>query len=263
MILNKNSNNKTVHEIPKYNNLTETNVKDNFKSRIYEKQNNILLNSTKHNRIKSLHLKTNSNYYKNDEKYTNSISVQKKNVKSTNTTPISLRVKNINSNLNDHLTVDNNYIKFYSVNKKDSLRDNNLINKSSKQINNITDSYNIKTTENKLPLYQKAYKNKNILERNKKDSLSLNKINLLTYEKKTNLIKKDNINLLNNIINYRPLEDKNNNMKYEKPIKLNLQLLNSNINSNSSHNLSENNRNENKMPLINQQKKNIINQNNK
>ena len=122
----------------------------------------------------------------------------------------------------------------------------------------------LKSVENKIPLYQKAFNNTNILERNSNNNLYLNnnQLNILTYDKSPNIIKKDNRKiLLNNIKNYPSIEDKNNNKKSEKPIKLKLDVINSpfqnnsnKTNINSKYNLSENNRIENKMPLINQRR---------
>ena len=236
IILSSNKVYKNYHDNAKLTNLTEPNINKNFKNRIFEKTNKILTNSTKHNRIRSL------NFQKNLR------------------TPITLRIK---TDINNK----RNYLQYYSVNKKDSLLiNNNYVNNSAKQINKNNNKYylNLKPVENKLPLYQKAYKGKNFLERNK-DNKSLN---ILTLDKKIKTIKKENRNnILNDIKNYPSIDEKNNNQKNEKPVKLKLELLNTNSHNNKVHsdinqkyNLSESNKNEAVMPLINQQRRDITNQ---
>ena len=250
---------------PKNDNLTEPNNKNIFKSRFIEKTNNIITNSSKHNRIRSLNLKTNSFNSMNDEKNNNSLSIMmKKNIQTNYNLSENNKKKMVN-----FYPIENNNIKYHSVNKKNTiLLDNNIINNNSYQVhnNNMCD-IRLKSVENKIPLYQKAFNNTNILERNSNNNLYLNnnQLNILTYYKSPNIIKKDNRKiLLNNIKNYPSIEDKNNNKKSEKPIKLKLDVINSlfqnnsnKTNINSKYNLSENNRIENKMPLINQRR--IIN----
>lgn len=261
IILSSNKIYKNYHDNAKLTNLTEPNINKNFKNRIFEKTNKILTNSTKHNRIKSLNFQKNSSYPNNEEINDNSLSIiQRNSIKLNMKTPITLRIK---TDINNKM----NYLQYYSVNKKDSLLiNNNYVNNSAKQINKNNNKYylKLKPVENKLPLYQKAYKGKNILERNKDN----NSLNILTIDKKIKTIKKDNRNnILNDIKNYPSIEEKNNNQKNEKPVKLKLELLNTNSHNNKVHsdinqkyNLSESNKNEAVMPLINQQRRDITNQ---
>ena len=261
IILSSNKVYKNYHDNAKLTNLTEPNINKNFKNRIFEKTNKILTNSTKHNRIRSLNFQKNSSYPNNEEINDNSLSIiQRNSIKLNMRTPITLRIK---ADINNKM----NYLQYYSVNKKDSLLiNNNYVNNSAKQINKNNNKYylNLKPVENKLPLYQKAYKGKNFLERNK-DNKSLN---ILTLDKKIKTIKKENRNnILNDIKNYPSIDEKNNNQKNEKPVKLKLELLNTNSHNNKVHsdinqkyNLSESNKNEAVMPLINQQRRDITNQ---
>ena len=261
IILSSNKVYKNYHDNAKLTNLTEPNINKNFKNRIFEKTNKILTNSTKHNRIRSLNFQKNSSYPNNEEINDNSLSIiQRNSIKLNMRTPITLRIK---TDINNKM----NYLQYYSVNKKDSLLiNNNYVNNSAKQINKNNNKYylNLKPVENKLPLYQKAYKGKNFLERNKDN----NSLNILTLDKKIKTIKKENRNnILNDIKNYPSIDEKNNNQKNEKPVKLKLELLNTNSHNNKVHsdinqkyNLSESNKNEAVMPLINQQRRDITNQ---
>jgi hypothetical protein len=117
-----------------------------------------------------------------------------------------------------------------------------------------------------LPLYTKTLRKTNILDRNKNDNLPLNnQLNILTYDQKPINFKKDNLNIiLNNIKNLPSIDDSNNNIKPDKPIKLKMEYMNpinqnNKIHSKTKYNSSENNRNEKKMPLINHQRRIIIN----
>ena len=258
------SNMKNKNNNLKFENLTEPNMNINFKNRINEKTNTLLPNSTKSNRIKSLNLRKNSIPSNNDNNNSSNI-IDKKIINSNYGTPITLRV--IKDNKKMIGTLENkHYLKYFSVNKKNTLQtENNNINNSVKQINKGDRTLNLrlKSVENKLPLYQKAFKNSHILERNKNDNFPLNnKINILTYDNISNVVK-DNINIIkNNLKPYSSHDDKDNNKKFEKPIKLKLELLNNKMisNKNEKYNLSENNRNENNIPLI--QKRNVNNYNN-
>ena len=255
-----NTNNKKIYDIPKFSkltNFTEPNINNKYKNRI-ENPNTILTNSAKSNKLKSLNLKKISSNHFNDEENNNSISsIQTKRLRLNQMIPLS------NNSIDDK-----KYFNYFSVNKKNSvLIDINHINSqkeldSKKNMNNIR----LKSVENKLPLYQKAFKKSNISNRNNNEnSLNNNKLNILTYDKIPNNIITDKKKIiLNDIKNYPSNDDINyNNIKIEKPIKLKIGLLNSNQIKNQSNLISKNNslENNNKMPYINQQR-NIITYNN-
>ena len=246
-----NTNNKKIYDIPKFRkltNFTEPNINNKYKNRI-ENPNTILTNSEKSNKLKSLNLKKISSNHFNDEENNNSISsIQTKRLRLNQMIPLS-----------NNSMVDKKYFNYFSVNKKNSvLIDTNYINSQKeidikKNMNNIR----LKSVENKLPLYQKAFKKSNISNRNNNEnSLNNNKLNILTYDKIPNNIITDKKKIiLNDIKNYPSNDDINyNNIKIEKPIKLKIGLLNSNQFKNQSNLISKNNslENNNKMPYINQ-----------
>ena len=269
LMITNNNNNKNLYKINKLNNLTETSINNKFKKRIIEKANNILTNSAKNKKIKYLTLKTNSSDSNNDED--NDTLTNKHNKINNQITPISLRIKDLKYNydpMKDYLIEDKNNINYYSANKKNSLLiDNGGINNEKKlNRNNKGHEIRLKSFENKLPLYTKTLRKTNILDRNKNDNLPLNnQLNILTYEQKPINFKKDNLNIvLNNIKNLPSIDDSNNNIKPDKPIKLKMEYMNpinqnNKIHSKTKYNSSENNRNEKKMPLINHQRRIIIN----
>ena len=263
LMITNNNNNKNLYKINKTNNLTETSTNNNFKKRIIEKANNILTNSAKNKKLKYLTLKPNSFESYNDENNNSLLNINNK-INNHHITPISLRIKDLNYNNNpmkDYLIEDKYNLNYHSVNKKNSiLIDNYNINNEKKlSKNNKSNGIRLKSFDNKLPLYTKTLKKANILERNKNDNLPLNnQLNILTYGQKTTNHKKDNLNiLLNNIKNFPSNDDNNSNIKTEKPIKIKMENINQNnkIHSKTKYKLSENNRNEQKMPLINLQKK--------
>ena len=129
--------------------------------------------------------------------------------------------------LNGNSIEDKKYFNYFSVNKKNSiLIDTNYIN-NQKEINSKDTMNNLRlnSVDKKLPLYQKTFKNINILDRNNNISLNNNKLNIISLNKISHSIIKDKKNMiLNNIKNYPYIED--NNIKLEKPVKLKLELLN-------------------------------------
>lgn len=253
------SNNKNIYINPKLEISTEPNSNNNFKNRVNEKSNMLLTDSMKCKKIKSLNLRKNS--FSNEENNNSIPIIDKKKTNKNYGTPTTIRVIKDNREMIE-LLENKHYIKYFSVNKKNTLQiENNFINNSAKQINKRELNLRLKSVENKLPLYKKAFRNSNILERNKKENFLLNnKLNIITYDKISN---KDNRNILiNNIKNYSSNDDKDNTIKFEKPIKLKLELLNSKITNNKNnekYHLSENNRKENNMPLIIQPKRIVSN----
>ena len=275
LLLNSN-NNKKIYASPKFdlNNLTEPNKTDKYKNRVNDKAKSILINSEKRKNLKSLNVQKNSSYSINDEEYNNSLTIlqKKKSMKENRITPTSLRINRENKNIiNDYSIEDKKYLKFFSVNKKNSLLIDSNYNNSEKKINEKNKVCNIrlKSVENKIPLYQKALIKTNIVNRNGNEDFSLknNKINIMTYDNKSNNIKKDHkYNILNNYNNFPLIDESNNNIKFVKPIKLKIELLNSNnqsnkehSNSNTKYNSPENSLSENKMPFINQKRRIITN----
>ena len=222
--------------------------------------------------MNSLYLIKNSSYCSiDDEVDSNSKPIQNnKNINAYQGTPISIRLKN-----NNDSPYNINYIKFHSVNKKNNiLTDTNLIHNNEKQINKNDKIYNmrLKSVDDKLPLYQKAFKgtlssqkNKEIYtrisDRNKKNNISLNnkKINRITYDNFDNAIKKDDLSsLINNQKIYPLIDDKHTTLK---PVILKLELKkdknenNRHSNDSLKYNSLENNNNDAKMPLISQQRR--------
>ena len=156
--------------------------------------------------------------------------------------------------------------------------DPNLINKNENQINFNNKIYGIKVKniDEKLPLYQKAFKGtlsssrkkdfySHILDRNKNNiSLKNNKIKMLNLESMSNFIQNENSNnLLEKKSIYPSIEENhrnNNNPKLNKPMKLKLDFLNvMQIDKNHSISASKYNvtdiNSKAKMPLIIKQKK--------
>ena len=265
------NNNKNSYDELNFIRLTQNNNKNNFKNKIKEK-NKILANSSKNSRMNSLYLIKNSSYCSiDDEVDSNSKPIQNnKNINAYQGTPISIRLKN-----NNDSPYNINYIKFHSVNKKNNiLTDTNLIHNNEKQINKNDKIYNmrLKSVDDKLPLYQKAFKgtlssqkNKEIYtrisDRNKKNNISLNnkKINRITYDNFDNAIKKDDLSsLINNQKIYPLIDDKHTTLK---PVILKLELKkdknenNRHSNDSLKYNSLENNNNDAKMPLISQQRR--------
>ena len=218
--INSNSINK-LYDNPKFiklTNFTEPNINNNFKNRIKEKSNTILTNSAKAKKLKSLDLRKISSYPINDkENNNNSLS---------NVTTKRMQINPMNR-LNGSSIEDKKYFNYFSVNKKNSiLIDTNYIN-NQKEINSKDTKNNLRlnSVDKKLPLYQKTFKNINILDRNNNISLNNNKLNIVSLNKISHSIIKDKKNMiLNNIKNYPYIED--NNIKLEKPVKLKLELLN-------------------------------------
>ena len=261
-------------------NLTEPNIKNNLRNNMSIKSKSIFTNSTKNNRVDLVYLNKNSSQGAIDEVNTNNDSlIQKKSIPINSVTPTSIRIKN-NPMLTKEYTLDSkSHKKYHSVNKKNSIMiAPNLINKNEQQINYNNKIYGIrvKSVDEKLPLYQKAFKGtlvssrkkdfySHILERNKNNiSIKNNKINMLNLENMSNIIQNENVNNLLEKKNFYPsIEDNhrnNNNTKLKKPMKLKLDFLNV-IQINKNHSVSSSKYNatdinsQAKMPLIIQQKK--------
>ena len=260
-------------------NLTEPNITNNLRNNMIIKSKSIFTNSTKNNRIDFLYLNKNTSQGSMEEVNNNNDSfIQKKSMPINSVTPTSIRIKN-NPMLTKDYTLDSkSHAKYHSVNKKNSIMiDPNLIHKNENQINYNNKIYGIrfKNTDEKLPLYQKAFKGtlvssrkkdfySHILDRNKNNiSLKNNKINMLNLENMSNIIQNENANNLLEKKNFYPsIEDNhrnNNNTKLKKPMKLKLDILNvMQINKNHSISASKYNvtdiNSQSKMPLIIQQK---------
>ena len=268
-------------------NLTEPNIKNNLRNNMTLKSKSIFTNSTKNNRIDFLYLNKNSSQGSMDEVNSNNDSlIQKKSIPINSVTPTSIRVKNNPMLTNDYTLDGKGHAKYHSVNKKNSIMiDPNLIHKNENQINYNNKIYGlrVKNVEDKLPLYQKAFKGtlissrkkdfySHILDRNRNNiSLKNNKMNMLNLENMSNIIQNENSNNLLEKKNFYPsIEDShrnNNNIKMKKPMKLKLDFLNvMQINKNHSISASKYNvtdiNSQAKMPLIIQQKKVSTNPNN-
>jgi hypothetical protein len=268
-------------------NLTEPNIKNNLRNNMTIKSKSIFTNSTKNNRVDLIYLNKNTSQGAIDEVNTNNDSlIQKKSIPINSVTPTSVRIKN-NPILTKEYTLDSkSHKKYHSVNKKNSIMiDPNLIHKNEQQINYNNKIYGIrvKSVDEKLPLYQKAFKGtlissrkkdfySHILERNKNNiSLKNNKIKMLNLESMSNFIQNENSNnLLEKKSIYPSIEENhrnNNNPKLNKPMKLKLDFLNvMQIDKNHSISASKYNvtdiNSQAKMPLIIQQKNiatNLIN----
>jgi serine/threonine protein phosphatase PrpC len=262
-------------------NLTEPNITNNLRINLTTKSKSIFTNSTKNNRVDFLYLNKNSSQGAIDEANTNNDSlIQKKSIPINSVTPTSIRIKNKPMLPRDYALDSKSHAKYHSVNKKNSIMiDPNLIHKNENQINYNNKIYGIrfKNVDEKLPLYQKAFKGtlvssrkkdlySHILDRNKNNlSLKNNKINMINLENMSNIIQNENANNLLEKKNFYPsIEDShrnNNNIKLKKPTKLKLDFLNS-IQINKNHSISASKysvtdiNSQPKMPLIIQQKKN-------
>lgn len=260
-------------------NLTEPNITNNLRNNMIIKSKSIFTNSTKNNRADFLYLNKNTSQGSIEEVNSNNDSlIQKKSMPINSVTPTSIRIKN-NPMLTKDYTLDSkSHAKYHSVNKKNSIMiDPNLIHKNENQINYNNKIYGMrfKNTDEKLPLYQKAFKGtlvssrkkdfySHILDRNKNNiSLKNNKINMLNLESMSNIIQNENANNLLEKKNFYPsIEDNhrnNNNTKLKKPMKIKLDILNvMQINKNHSISASKYNvtdiNSQSKMPLIIQQK---------
>jgi hypothetical protein len=108
----------------------------------------------------------------------------------------------------DYALDSKSHAKYHSVNKKNSIKiDPNLIHKNENQINYNNKIYGIrfKNVDEKLPLYQKAFKGtlvssrkkdlySHILDRNKNNlSLKNNKINMINLDNMTVNLTEPNI----------------------------------------------------------------------
>ena len=258
-------------------NLTEPNIKNNLRNNMAIKSKSIFTNSTKNNKIDYLYLNKNASHGCIDEVNSNNDSlIQKKSIPINSVTPTSIRIKRNPMLTNDYTVDGKNHAKYHSVNKKNTIMiDPNLFHKKENQINYNNKIYGIrvKNVEDKLPLYQKAFKGtlvssrkkdlySHILERNKNNiSLKNNRINMLNLENMSNIIQNENANNLLDKKNFYPsIEDNhNNNAKMKKPMKLKLDFLNvMQINKNHSISASKYNvtdiNSKTKMPLIQQKK---------
>jgi hypothetical protein len=261
-------------------NLTEPNITNNLRNNNIIKSKSIFTNSTKNNRADFLYLNKNSSEGAFDEVNTNNDSlIHKKSIPINSVTPTSIRIKKSPMLAKDYTLDSKSHAKYHSVNKKNSIMiDPNLINKNENQINFNNKIYGIKVKniDEKLPLYQKAFKGtlsssrkkdfySHILDRNKNNiSLKNNKIKMLNLESMSNFIQNENSNnLLEKKSIYPSIEENhrnNNNPKLNKPMKLKLDFLNvMQIDKNHSISASKYNvtdiNSQAKMPLIIKQKK--------
>ena len=261
-------------------NLTEPNITNNLRNNNIIKSKSIFTNSTKNNRADFLYLNKNSSEGAIDEVNTNNDSlIHKKSIPINSVTPTSIRIKKSPMLAKDYTLDSKSHAKYHSVNKKNSIMiDPNLINKNENQINFNNKIYGIKVKniDEKLPLYQKAFKGtlsssrkkdfySHILDRNKNNiSLKNNKIKMLNLESMSNFIQNENSNnLLEKKSIYPSIEENhrnNNNPKLNKPMKLKLDFLNvMQIDKNHSISASKYNvtdiNSQAKMPLIIKQKK--------
>ena len=261
-------------------NLTEPNIKNNLRNNMSIKSKSIFTNSTKNNRADFLYLNKNSSEGAIDEVNTNNDSlIHKKSIPINSVTPTSIRIKKSPMLAKDYTLDSKSHAKYHSVNKKNSIMiAPNLINKNEQQINYNNKIYGIrvKSVDEKLPLYQKAFKGtlvssrkkdfySHILDRNKNNiSLKNNKIKMLNLESMSNFIQNENSNnLLEKKSIYPSIEENhrnNNNPKLNKPMKLKLDFLNvMQIDKNHSISASKYNvtdiNSQAKMPLIIKQKK--------
>ena len=259
-------------------NLTEPNIKNNLRNNLNTKSKSIFTNSTKNNRV-DIYLNKNSSHGSIEDVNNNNDSLlQKKSIPINSVTPTSIRIKN-NPMLNNDYNLDSkSHAKYHSVNKKNTLMiDPNLIHKNENQNNyNKIYSIRVKSVDDKLPLYQKAFKGtlvssrkkdfySHILDRNKNNiSLKNNKINMINLERMSNIIQNETANNLLDKKNFYPsIEEShinNNNINLKKPMKLKLDFLNViQVNKNHSTSTSKYNvtdiNSKAKMPLIIQQKK--------